>query len=39
LKVADTEQFKRIAKGERVEAIYTEALQLTVGDTAQPAAS
>jgi Cu/Ag efflux protein CusF len=30
LKVADPEQFKRITKGDRVEAIYTEALAIVV---------
>ena len=30
LKVADPEQFKRIAKGDRVEATYTEALAIAV---------
>jgi hypothetical protein len=30
LKVADPEQFKRIAKGDRVEAIYTEAMAIVV---------
>ena len=30
LKVADPEQFKRVAKGDRVEATYTEALAIAV---------
>ena len=30
LKVADPEQFKRVAKGDRVEATYTEALAIVV---------
>ncbi len=30
LKVADPEQFKRVAKGDRVEATYTEAVAVTV---------
>ena len=30
LKVADPEQFKRVAKGDRVEATYTEAMAITV---------
>jgi hypothetical protein len=31
LKVADPEQFKRVAKGDRVEATYTEAMAIAVG--------
>jgi hypothetical protein len=30
LKVDDPEQFKRVAKGDRVEATYTEALAVSV---------
>jgi hypothetical protein len=30
LKVADPEQFKRVAKGDRVEATYTEAMAIVV---------
>jgi Cu/Ag efflux protein CusF len=33
LKVADPEQFKRVAKGDRVEATYTEALAIVVEPT------